>query len=402
MTRELQIDDVLRSWLTEGAERAPEHHLRAALQQVEATPQRRPRVLPRLDHPPEVPPSTWRLALGVMVVALLAALGLGIATQVGLIRLPPAPPPAPDARDARNFDLFSNPRDGYELLLPEGWEEIAVPRLDGEPAVGVRRFRAPVGSVHALTISVGDPNGTVRICDLACSEVKGQVSLDILEETLVSSPVSAGWREIRVNRVIGNEAARSERPNTGGVILDAEHPTYYHFFALHHGRPIVFAFDYWPIRRGAIDSATVDQIVDSFRFLRPVSDAGADESLAVYSYPEEGYEVTLPGNWEVRVPILNGEPVPGVRRFGSGVNTEGAMLIAIGDRNGSIRLCAPLCIEAVGLRSLDDLEGALMAPALVGPPRRQPVWTRRSDHALDGRSGRDDARRRSSEVRAAG
>ena len=85
-----------------------------------------------------------------MVVILVAALGIGLGMQIGLIRLPgpqPAPSPGPDNRDARNVELFSNPGDGYELLLPMEWEEISIPRLDGEPAAGVRRFRAHISEL---------------------------------------------------------------------------------------------------------------------------------------------------------------------------------------------------------------------------------------------------------------
>ena len=51
MTRELEVDHVLRIWLSEGAEHAPEGHLMAALERIEAMPQRRPPVVPRLGSP---------------------------------------------------------------------------------------------------------------------------------------------------------------------------------------------------------------------------------------------------------------------------------------------------------------------------------------------------------------
>ena len=375
MTRELEVDQVLRSWLSDGAEHAPERHLMAALERIEAMPQRQPLILPRLALPRGEAPSTPRLAIGLMVVILVAALGIGLGMQIGLIRLPgpqPAPSPGPDNRDARNVELFSNPGDGYELLLPMEWEEVSIPRLDGEPAAGVRRFRAPSLSYRALTISVGEPNGTVRICEPSCREVEGQVSLDVLQETLVSSPEAAGWRQVHGDAVIGGVAARFERPNTGGTIWNGEHPTFYHFFGLQDGRPVVLSFDYWPIRRGAISTGTMHEIVESLRYLNAESNEDAAGSAALYSYPDNGYEVMLPDDWEVTIPMFNGDPVPGVRRFGTGVHTVGAVLISIGDSGGTIWLCAPRCIEAVGLETLDDLKQALRTPELIGPPVDSP------------------------------
>ncbi len=130
MTRQLEVEQVLRSWLSEGAEHAPERHLMSAIERIEAMPQRRPLISPRIGATPSLP----RLALGMMLVILLAALGIGLGIQIGLIRLPgpqPAPTPGPDRRDARNVELFSNPGDGYELLLPAEWQEVSVPHVDG-------------------------------------------------------------------------------------------------------------------------------------------------------------------------------------------------------------------------------------------------------------------------------
>ena len=371
MTRQPDVDQALRRWLADGAERAPERHVLAALERIDATSQRRPMRLPGFVTGPDDKPTLLRMAaIGMAAVLLILALGVGIGLEIGLIRFPgPRPVPILPSATPR---LFSNHADGYELLLPQDWDEISFPRLDGEPAAGVRRFRAPSLSIRALTISVGEPNGTLRICDSSCREVEGQVSLDILQETLVSSPDAAGWRQVHGDAVIGGDAARFERPNTGGTIWNGEHPTFYHFFGLHDGRPVVLSFDYWPIGRGAITTDTMHAIVESFRFVNRDSDISSDGSLALYSYPEDGYEVMLPDDWEVTVPMRNGDPVRGVRRFGAGVHTVGAVLISIGDSDGNIRLCAPRCIEAAGLETLEDLKQALRTPELVGNPVDSP------------------------------
>lgn len=348
------------------------------------------------------PQSVALLAAGSILLTgvLIVGPGSGLAPFQGTqLTAGPADEPRPShpVSTPESGALFSNPTDGYELRLPADWGEIAIPRLDGEPAVGVRRFRAPAGSFNALTISVGEPNGTVRVCDLVCRQLEGQVSLDVLEETLVSSPVPAGWRQVRRETVIGGEAARSERPNTGGVVWDGEHPAFHHFFTLHGGRPVVLSFDYWPIRRRAINAVTVQEIVDSFEFVKGDSSNDADESLALYSYPDDGYELMLPRTWEVTIPVHNAKPVRGIRRFGSWALSRGALMVSIGDPDGSIRLCAPSCIESFDLTSLDDLREALRTPLLAGPlidspygpiPRNRGLMVVRGETTLGGEPAR--------------
>ena len=282
MNRQLDVDQILRSWLAEGAEWAPEHHVATALERIDAMTQRRPMRMPAILIRSDGTPAMLRIAaIGMAAVALLATVGLGIGLQIGLIRLPhpqPAPtlpgPTAPvspaessDAERDSTLVLFFSPDDGYELGLPRVWEEVGVPSLDREPAAGVRRFSGPadVGAYPILTVSIGDSDGTIRICQLSCREVAGQVSLDILEETLISSPEEAGWSQVHGDTVLGGETARFEHPDTGGII-SAGNRAYYHVFAIHGGRPVVLSFDYWAVRRHDLDGATVDQIIEGLRF----------------------------------------------------------------------------------------------------------------------------------------
>jgi hypothetical protein len=364
MTGQMEVDRVLRSWLSDGAEHAPERQILVALERIDTTAQRRPLALPRLGHAPGEVRSPLPLAIGLMAVVVLAALGIGLGMRTGLIRLPgpqPAPTTVPHDWDDRTVRPISNPEDGYKLLLPSQWEEVSAPRVNGEPAAGIRRFRAPSGSNRALTISIGEPNGTVRICDPSCREVERQLSLDILQETLISSPEATDWREVHGDTVIGGEAARFERPNTGGIIWDAAHPTFQHFFALHDGRPVVLSFDYWPIRRGAIEAVTMRDIVDSFRFLELDTDFSDPDSLVQVSSPGDGYQLTIPADWiEAPVPSLDSEPAPGVRRFESGTDHPyGALTISVGKPDGTFVVCNPTCREANDVTSLVDLRKAI-------------------------------------------
>lgn len=56
--------------------------------------------------------------------------------------------------------LFSSPRDGFEVLVPDVWS------ADSDPVPGVHSF-----GDGRLTISIADATGTLAVCDPTCSEV---------------------------------------------------------------------------------------------------------------------------------------------------------------------------------------------------------------------------------------
>jgi hypothetical protein len=185
---------------------------------------------------------------------------------------------------------FVDSGSSYEVLLPDSWLSFEgdrsyrlVPGLwnsddpEGNPYPGVRRFGID-GAGHgvpALTISYGEPDGSVFLCQSSatrCAEVVVQ-SLEDLEEVLVSTPLiyaealcgedGCEEREPRGDLILGGEPARFEAAgirNNGLGIPWAMH----HVFAIHEGRPVVLAFDYWIIR---FENFPVDEVVESFRFL---------------------------------------------------------------------------------------------------------------------------------------
>ena len=294
MSRQIDVDQILTIWLAEGGERAPERHLLSALEQVERTPQRRPPITSQLGVSwgvgrwPFLKPLAFA-AIGLLVLVIGLAVGIGS----GLIRLPapsPAPVPtgmpvpseseddalrSPSTRSNPSLVLFSNPDDGYELLIPDTWE-VRVPQFDGEPAVGVRRFGSAVDHAYgALTISIGDADGTIRVCQATCREAEGQLSLDDLELTLEASSEAAGWSQVHGASEIDGEPARVERPDTGGVIW-AGYPAFRHVFALHDGRAVVLSFDHWSIQLQRLGPASADQIIESFRFIEPSANASLE------------------------------------------------------------------------------------------------------------------------------
>jgi len=285
VTRLFDVDEVLRTWLAEGSEQAPSIPLEAALEQIADTRQRRPTILSQLGgiweegRFPLLKPLTFA-AVGVLVTAM----GLGLGIGSGLIRLPapspvpapsgiPAPDesdddglPAPSTRADPSLRLFSSHDDGYELLIPATWD-VRVPQFDGEPAVGVHRFGSAVDHAYgALTISIGDPDGTIRVCEATCREAQGQFSLEDLELTLEASAGAAGWSQVHEDTQVDGEPARIERPATGGVIW-AGYEAFRHVYTFHDGRPVVLSFDHWSIKLNRLGPASVDQIIESFRFL---------------------------------------------------------------------------------------------------------------------------------------
>jgi hypothetical protein len=92
-----------------------------------------------------------------------------------------------------------------------------------------------------------------------------------MEVTLRSAcPYIESATEVSGHIALGGEAGRYKRPkpiNNGLGCPD----TIYHVFAFHDGRPVVLAFDYWPLRFNELgtDNAWVlaQEIIDSFRFV---------------------------------------------------------------------------------------------------------------------------------------
>jgi hypothetical protein len=171
---------------------------------------------------------------------------------------------------------FISREDGYELLIPRFWGD---GRTTADP--GIRRFGFGGGSGTrgdpALTISIGEPNGTVIVCQnlAGCNKVTA-TTLDELGAALISVPKemrSAIYGPVEgscCHLVLGGEAGRTDRPTYkrggGQGCLGCPGMLYFQY-AFHRGRPVVLAWDFWTIHFKRFSSSYIDEITASFRFL---------------------------------------------------------------------------------------------------------------------------------------
>jgi hypothetical protein len=307
-------------------------------------------------------------------VAIAIALA-GIGFAAGIIRLNPNPLPGPTdsatstaSATPSEFTLFSSAADGYEVLIPTSWTEVASDFPDA------RQWAGPDGE---LMVSYGRSifeGGQVTVCAPplpdynTCMELEHGYSVPFDPEVDGVGPISQeGW----LDRCDGGCPVTSSEVSLDGetasrdraVIADRQ-LTY--VSAFHNRRPVVV---YWSEPVDDADEGRIDEMLASFRFLDPAAQASPPPfvdptELVEHADAEAGYEVLVPRFWEESVrPARGGEgDVPGVTRFGSGggAATGGnpGLTISIGEPDGSIFLCQPRC-EQVVVTSLDELEAAI-------------------------------------------
>ena len=140
--------------------------------------------------------------------------------------------------------------------------------------IKTRYLRAGTRGAPALTITVGETDGSIGLC-FNCSATV--TNLDELEELVASTPsfFTTGPPERHSELVLGGELARSDSAGIGNNCLGCPN-AYYHVFTIHHGRPVVLAFDYWTVRFESMvvtpgnevpfTQQMLDAILQSFRF----------------------------------------------------------------------------------------------------------------------------------------
>lgn len=293
------IDRILDAWFEEGPTLAADRVVGAALTQVEQVPQARPiwrgTSQRRADGHRM---ATWQLVAATIAIAI-TLVGIGFASGILRIERNPRPGPieSPDATttaspsEATELVMHSDPVDGYELLLPRFWETDSrrVPRGQGTlPGVMTFSLGSGFGTRDApgLTISVGQPDGSIFLCQPKCRRVVVS-TLEELEAAISSRFEEAGDAappppEVSGELQLGGEAGLFERPGYeqdpahsdlgiggmvwGGNCLGCPNMKY-HAFTFHDGRPVVLAFDYWNIAFERLQTDYVARIIESFRFL---------------------------------------------------------------------------------------------------------------------------------------
>lgn len=138
MSTEPEVTRIVRSWLEDGVDRAPERILDATLDLVPTTPQRRPAWPARRFLPM---PSLARLALVAAAVVVVAVGATLLLPRQGSVGVPsPSPTPAPSASDA----VTTSPD-------PDLGADDVGRSLDP----GTYRFGAPFAAPFAVTVPFG-------------------------------------------------------------------------------------------------------------------------------------------------------------------------------------------------------------------------------------------------------
>jgi hypothetical protein len=368
MTAQPSTDQVLRAWLSAGAEGAPEDAVLAVLERVQSVPQRRaPLAWPSGDRSP-----THRLAAFAAAGVVAVAIGLGIGIQAGLIRLPtvPEPPivpdPSPRPRESAEPEASEAPdavepatrlfaTEGFELTPPEGWTLL--------PALS-ETFAAVHDDGTSVDGFVGELDGTLEVCTEVGEPTercwsKAPASLDAFTDAVLTDPTSPDIAYVILEETatdLAGDPARlvRVRPAEGGASSDVAFVT-----ALHEGRPFLLRFR----AEGPIATSAVEDFVDGLGFL-------SRESV-LYTNLEDGYEVLLPEWWERTAHRWD----LGVTFFGNGggAGTSGGpgLVISVGQPDGTVELCSGTC-ETVHVASLAELEEAIVSspPAIcrgLGP-----------------------------------
>jgi hypothetical protein len=389
-----ELDGLLSRYLTEGPETPPDRIVENAMRQVATTRQEGTAVL-RLW--------AWASSSPAVAAAVVVALVLGL----GLILVPALvgdrnpqpgpsgpPPPATEAPlvtspSPSEFVTFSSADDGYEILIPSGWDEVPSEYPDA---------RTWAGEDGELMISYGTSifdGGEVTVCApplpdyVTCGTDEYGYSIPYDPEVDGVGPISMevwldrcdGGCPVAMSEVVlDGEAAEMDR----AVISDRQ-LTYVGTF--HDRRPIIL---YWSEPIELADVERIEEMLASFRFLEAASPAPFVDptELVRFGGQELGYEVLLPRVWVESAD----SPAAGVTTFGSGrgAATRGspALTISLGDRDGSITVCQARC-EQVEATTLEEIEAVLVS-VMEAPDPEPPGFPRlvHGDVSLGGEPGR--------------
>jgi hypothetical protein len=177
---------------------------------------------------------------------------------------------------------FVSAERGYEIRIPRFWRDgtdrtglgDGEVRRRPESSTAVDEFGWGIGfgsrDAPGLRISVGEPDGSVVLCQqFSCSTIVAR-TLDELE-ALLPKPVPSVDRFFRDfahgELVLAGVAGRFAQPGRSGSCLGCPGVVYY-AYTIVDGRPVVLAFDWWTISFGRMPSDYIDEIVGSFTFVR--------------------------------------------------------------------------------------------------------------------------------------
>jgi hypothetical protein len=355
---EQELDDLLGVWMSGGITLPADRVTQRAMQAVAATPQDGAALRGAYGAFRRAP----RVWTAIAASLLLLAIGLLLAQD--RVGNEPSPTPAPSLPE---LTLSSTQDEGYELLIPTSWSEVAS---------GFPDARHWVGSDGELMISYGSSifdGGRVTLCTPplgdrdSCTRIENGYSIPLKPTDHTGVVRFEGYLD-RCNGAcpitstdvqLGSEPAGEFR-----LVMGERQLTYASGF--HDYRPIILA---WSEPAGASNPALVQKMLDSFRFIGPNSEASnapfVDPTrLVPFVDDNAGFQILMPASWASNTrQFLNGTAAyPGVRKFGSDGTSSGiqALTISVGQTDGSISLCQVVCRQVV-VTTLDELDDALVS-----------------------------------------
>ena len=355
MSRQLDVDQVLRSWLAEGAERAPERHVLSALEHVGSTPQRRRpgpigTRISTMWSTMNQSPVVWGTALAAAaVVATALAFGsalVGDDTPSPTVAPEPSPTPSAQAAALRTFAPADS---GVSFGYPDGWA-LAIERpfetwqYEGADPPG------------RMSISFGTPI-SLAFCPVECTDIRFDMPIPYSADRaaeIIAAQVSAvtgvaDWEPLPESALPGLEAGRvQERRTADPEAGERREVVVVGVFA---GRAVAFT---WSQPINAFDVELMDEVTAAV-FLDPGGPQYASGALMTHTDQIGGYELAIPDIWYGAVqPSIDGQPASGVRRFG-----ERELTISVGDPDGTLSLCAATCRSVTAGTTLDTLQTAV-------------------------------------------
>ncbi len=347
MTATVELEAILREWLSEGPEHAPAEPVRRAVKVSERTSQRRPMRAWGFPLGAEQPRARSLFAL-LGATVLLVMLGVGIGVQVGLIRLPqpkpgpvPVATPSPLATDEPSTETDSATRtfagsDGsYTISMPVGWGDRGV---GSEPSV----LTLSNGEIE-LSIRTANEGGRISTCDTGagpwetCRTLDAAITSTDLADAIGLTPTPeegiAPLGPVRTSMSLDGEPAAvisieaNEYPAKGAEFVK-------YVVAVHNGRPFIIRV--WTSGAGGIPPA--GELLGGFSFVDPEpstepspSIPASEQAFETFRAPDGSFHIRLPAEWEVR-----DGPDATALYLGNGTT---ALSIRAGDANGRIRTC---------------------------------------------------------------
>lgn len=347
MISDVELDRVLRAWLREGGERAPESDVAAALAVIAMTRQRR-RPWHAWIRAGRSRRPAGALILMTAVALILAAIAAAIVVGSVLIR----PSPEPTTPQLRAMAIPDWP---VAISIPIAWHEIEAPCCD------YRHFAGADPEGH-LSIGHESPYRTT-ICSPECEDIEVPATipyaaasqLDALRAGVEAIAGSTDWEFLPPDALPQIDGA--SRLET--VATDASGRAWrrVHIVGLRERNLVSIA---WSQPADTFDPALLAAVLD--RTDLGVAPRYGDGDL-VDPWSEPDFALPIPGLWlDVEQPTAGGRLLSGVRRF-----ADGRVVVSIGSAEGTLGWCDPDCLTIDGLRSLDDLERAIRGQRDLGP-----------------------------------